>query len=128
VQDAITSTFDGKLGPLPLAIGVTGHRDLRDQDVEGLSASVRSIFKSLQGKGDQPHPPCGEAYCYTPLVLFSFLAEGADRLVARVALDCGACLVPVLPMPTEEYAKDFPNTVEEFHALLALQEGTCDRT
>jgi hypothetical protein len=35
------------------------------------------------------------------------LAEGADRLVARVALAQGARLIAPLPMPREEYARDF---------------------
>jgi len=111
------STSDLELGLLPLTIGITGHRDLREQDLEGLRASVRSIFHSIQGTADQQQTPYGALYRSTPLVLLSSLAEGADRLVAHVALECGASLVPVLPMPPEEYVQDFPDTVAEFHEL-----------
>ena len=34
--------------PLPLAIGVTGHRDLREVDRLALEKQVRSIFDDLQ--------------------------------------------------------------------------------
>src|SRR5262249_56005815 len=59
----------------------------------------------------------------TPIVVLSALAEGADRLVARVALAHGAYLIAPLPMPLEEYRRDFepglkPGNVAEFDALL----------
>ena len=37
----------------------------------------------------------------------SALADGADRLAARAALKCGVELQVVLPMPAQEYKKDF---------------------
>ena len=58
---------------LPLVIGVTGHRDLCQQDVAALEDAVRNCLRELRGI-------CPN----TPFVLLSPLAEGADRLVARV--------------------------------------------
>ena len=60
----------------------------------------------------------------TPIIVLSSLAEGADRLVARVALAHGARLVAPMPMPIEEYRRDFepglkPGNAAEFDALLA---------
>ena len=81
---------------LPLVIGVTGHRDLRVQDIPELEAAVRNVLAEL-------HAMCPK----TPLVLLSPLAEGADRLVARVALADGATLVAPLPLARAEYEKDF---------------------
>src|SRR5262249_24623274 len=49
----------------------------------------------------------------TPLIVLSSLAEGADRLVARVALAHGARLVAPLPMPVEEYRRDFEPGLKE---------------
>jgi hypothetical protein len=89
-------------------IGVTGHRDLRPEDVPALESRVREILVGLQVR-----------YRATPLVLLSALAEGADRLVARVALELGYRLIVPLPMPPEEYRRDFPETAAEFDALLA---------
>src|SRR4029450_8891619 len=101
---------------LPLVIGVTGHRDVRDQDIPVLEREVGAIISALQH--DYLH---GDAE--TPLIVLSSLAEGADRLVARVALAHGAQLIAPMPMPIEEYRRDFepglkPGNAAEFEALL----------
>jgi len=94
---------------LPLIIGVTGHRDLRADDVPRLEKLVRQIIEEF--KSDLPQ---------TPLVMLSALAEGGDRLVARVALELGVRLIVPLPMPRNIYETDFatPNSKAEFAELL----------
>ena len=94
---------------LPLVIGVTGHRDLRAEDVAKLERLVRRIIEEF--KSDLPN---------TPLTLLSALADGADRLVARVALDLGVRLIVPLPMRREIYETDFstPGSKAEFAELL----------
>lgn len=96
----------------PFVVGVTGHRDLRAEDVPRLEHRVRHIFERLRER----HP-------FTPFLVLSPLAEGADQLVARVALlpEIGARLVVPLPMPAELYEKDFetPEALEDFQALRA---------
>ncbi len=96
---------------LPLVIGVTGHIDLLDSQShrEALEHSVRSIFSDFR-----------MTYPRTPLVLLSPLAEGADRLVARVALEKGLRLVVPLPMPQALYEADFKTaeSKEEFRQFL----------
>jgi hypothetical protein len=102
---------------LPLVIGVTGHRDLRDQDLPRLETEIAGIIAGLRRdylKGDSE----------TPIIVLSALAEGADRLVARVAIANGAHLIAPLPLPLEEYRRDFepglkPGNTAEFDALLA---------
>jgi hypothetical protein len=98
----------GTLGPLPIVVGVTGHRDLRSQDVPLLEERVRGIFQELQSR-----------YPSTPIVALSPLAEGADRLCARVALGCGVRLVVPLPFPRSIYELDFTTAEsrEEFASL-----------
>jgi hypothetical protein len=95
---------------LPLVVGVTGHRDLEPDDTAEIEQRVRDFFAALE-----------RAYPHTPIVLLSSLAEGADRLVARTALDCGAQLYVVLPMQVALYEQDFSSTQsrEEFRALMA---------
>lgn len=91
-------------------IGITGHRDLRAQDHDALQASLRSIFDDLL-----------RTYPNTPLLIVSALAEGADRLAARVALEYGAELICPLPFAKELYVQDCstPESRVEFDELLA---------
>jgi hypothetical protein len=97
-------------GPLPLVIGVTGHRDLRPDDIPYLEASVEKIFSELQ-----------EKYPSTPLTIITGLAEGSDRLVARTALSLGMTLIVPLPLSLNEYRKDFltESSQAEFEYLIA---------
>ena len=95
-------------GRLPIVIGVTGHRHLRDADLPVLRARVRELFDQLKRR----HPS-------TPLRVITALAAGADRLVAGVALEDGHELLVPLPLEPWDYERDFPESAAEFHALLA---------
>jgi hypothetical protein len=104
-------------GLIPLVIGVTGHRDLREEDRPALTESLRRLFHRLatpqdpqlarrrrrSGRANRGHGLRSP----TPLLLLTPLAEGADRLVAHVALEFGARLVVPLPVPRAEYEQDF---------------------
>ncbi len=104
---------DKRIFPLPLVIGVTGHRDLRQEDCKALETQVRNIIVELKSR-------CPA----TPLLLLSPLAEGADRLVARVALEKGVRLVVPLPIPRALYVQDFESGAsrDEFNDLLQQAE------
>ena len=55
----------------------------------------------------------------TPVRVMVGMAEGADLLVARAALDRNLGVDAVLPMPLDDYAADFsPAALRELHALL----------
>lgn len=95
-------------GRLPIVIGVTGHRHLRDADLPILRQSVRELFDLLRRR-----------YPSTPLRVITALAAGADRLVAEVALEGGHELLVPLPLEPKEYERDFPESAGEFHSLLA---------
>lgn len=108
-EESSATPAGSRKGPLPLVLGVTGHRDLRKEDEEPLKKQLRVIFTELAA--GSPH---------TPLQLISGLAEGADRLAAQVALECGVGLIACLPMEKTAYLDDFPATDSrrEFQALL----------
>jgi hypothetical protein len=108
------ATVGSRLGPLALVIGITGHRDLRAEDREALEGQVRAVFDDLRSR-----------YRDTPLILLSPLAEGADRLAARVALACDVRLIVPLPLPRTLYAIDFdtPASLTEFNEILQRAEG-----
>lgn len=99
---------------LPLIVAVTGHRDLNRDEIAVVTERVQSLFATLH-----------EKYPHTPVLLLSSLAEGADRLVARIAMDCGAELYAVLPMPRDTYEKDFasPESLQEFRELMDRRSG-----
>jgi len=92
-----------------LSIGVTGHRDLLDEEKPVLESRVRAFFDDL-----------AQRYPRLELQLLSPLAAGGDQLVARIAVEMGISLVAVLPMWLEEYEKDFTGADElkAFHRLL----------
>jgi len=91
--------------PLPLVVGVTGHRDLRQKDIGALKAALNGIFDRLKKDYQTTVGP-------TPIIVLSSLAEGADQLVASVAVECGAQLIAPMPMPIEEYRHDFEPGIE----------------
>jgi hypothetical protein len=117
--------FDRAQVLAPLVIGVSGHRDIREEDRHHLESKVKEILLKLR-----------EDYSETPLVLISPLAEGADRLAAKVAIapHMGVRLIVPLPMPIDLYEQDFESLAvietplgtvavdsssrEEFRALL----------
>ncbi len=101
---------------IPIVVGVTGHRDLREEDIPELEKNVEAIFKEIRHKYK-------DKYQRLPIKILSPLAEGADRLVARVGLHTGHAevkLTAIVPMPKEEYEKDFDTvgSKREFADLL----------
>jgi hypothetical protein len=101
---------------LPIIVTVSGHRDLRPLDEAALRDAVRLIFKNL-----------GERYPTTPLILLTPLAVGADRLVARVAIELGIRFRVPMPLPEAEYRRDFsPAENAEFDELINA-EGAGER-
>lgn len=94
---------------IPIIIGVTGHRNLREDAVPLLMCRVEERLRELQSM-----------FSNSPLYLISPLAEGADRIVAKTAVSLGIQLVVPLPLPQEEYEKDFAsdNSKQEFRELL----------
>lgn len=103
------STFLAREG-IPIIFGVTGHRDIPDEDVSILHAVVQDYFASLV-----------EQYPNSQVIFLSALAEGADRIAARAAMDAGCRLGVFLPFAVDEYLNDFESEVskQEFQLLLS---------
>lgn len=117
---------------IPIVVGVTGHRDLREEDIPELEKKVEAIFKEIKHKYKPLIKTCRgkdkDKYQCPPITILSPLAEGADRLVAEVGLHAGhpeVKLIAILPMPKEEYEKDF-GTAESKRAFADLLEKTED--
>jgi hypothetical protein len=90
--------------------GVSGHRDLVRTDLPALGKQLRDVFDRFMS-----------VYRGAEFQLLTPLAEGADRAAAEVALAVGIPLVVPMPMPREEYERDFANadSLADFRRLLA---------
>lgn len=80
------------MSPLPLLLGVTGHRDIHPDDIGVARDVAQGLIVQLRTR-----------YPHTPLVVLSALAEGSDQLVAHVAQANGAQVVCLLPMLVDAY-------------------------
>lgn len=94
---------------IPIILGITGHRDIPKEDYEPLKKKIKGIIDELKKK-----------YPSTPLIFLTPLAEGADRIAAMAAKKNGIEYIVPLPMPIEEYKKDFndESSLREFDELL----------
>lgn len=91
-------------------LGVTGHRDLTPS--ARLTAAVEAVLSEARGLA---------ASRDERLALISPLAEGADRLAARLALAAGGVeLHALLPLTPDDYRRDFATAASrrEFADLL----------
>ena len=96
-------------------IGVTGHRDVDSSEYEAVTRAAENAFSQI--KGLLPN---------TPISLITGMADGADRILAQVALKFGFEVEAVLPMPMEYYRKDFePESLAELEAVLEESAVSC---
>ena len=85
-----------------LIFAISGHRWLAD--IVTVTERCIPIFNTSRQKG----------------TLLTGLAEGADQLIAEIALDSDWRVEAILPMPLAEYEKDFtkPDALFHFRELL----------
>ena len=97
-------------------IAVTGHRDLRPQDLEALRLEAKTVLAGIRNGMPEAH-----------LLVLSGLAEGADQLVSEVAVEEGLALAAALPMPLDIYRVQMSEEAQEkLDKLLALSKVTID--
>ena len=97
----------------PIVIGITGHRELREQDIPRLRQTVKEQLQAVVLK-------CPNS----PVKLLTSLAEGADQLCAEIALELNIGLIVALPMEIAEYKLDFHSgALLNFEKLIAQAES-----
>jgi hypothetical protein len=115
-----------------LRVGITGKRELTPQQETLLTDRLRHVLELVRDEVARlaGEPAAVAAYATagaTPrLRILSPLAEGSDRLAARVAVQCGYTLHVPMPFEQAEYEQDFradpqrdkPDTTSQFTALL----------
>lgn len=96
-------------GCVPIVLATTGHRVIPKEDEAILCKTINCELNFI-----------AKSNPYSPCVLISALAEGADRLVANCALNLGWQLYAVLPLPQCDYETDFHDSesVAEFREIL----------
>lgn len=105
---------------IPITIAITGHRDVRIDEV----TSIKRVFGNWLEELSKEYPN-------TPIRFLSGMAEGADRIAADAFLETREKLknnghssakywefIAVLPMATDVYQEDFPNSLNQFFELL----------
>jgi len=100
--------MDKYTGILKFVIGVTGHRDCLDLTLPVVEENLITQLHQIN-----------ETFSFVPVELVSGLAEGADILAAKIALEQGISVHAILPMPLDEYKKDFTKSgLESLEALI----------
>ena len=79
---------------IPITLGITGHRDIVEQDLKRASACIEAVITHFRGR-----------FPSTPLLLLSSLAQGADCIAAKVALDAdpNVYLQVIYPFELDQY-------------------------
>src|SRR6266566_1476448 len=110
---------------LTLRIGVTGHRpgmQLPTESFARVRSQVQDVLKNASGVLAKAHQQFQAKYssASTQVRIISSLAEGADRIVAEVALAFGFGLEVILPFDRAAYEADFSGeeSRREFGELL----------
>jgi hypothetical protein len=94
---------------LPLAIGITGHRDV-PADAQ---PRLRALFGDVLARYRKDYPS-------TPLLVLTGLAAGADTFAAEEAIARNVPVMACLPMEARDYEADFtPEQSERFRRVLA---------
>lgn len=93
---------------LPLVLGVVGHRDVSPEAETPLRRQFAAALADLQ----REHP-------YTPLLVLTALAAGADMLAAEEALERGIPVMACLPVEAERYEQTFsPADCKRFERII----------
>lgn len=112
--DAMQAWFGGRI---PIVVGTVGHRDLSTTD-KAMVKAVRKECRLLRRR-----------YRDSPFLVLSGLAEGADRLIAGIAMEeLGATLIAVLPFPAADFCADFKTDAsrQEFLSFIGRSAATFD--
>ena len=82
---------------IPIVVGVTGHRNLVEEDIPAIKNCVKEALTEIRSQCNHD----------TPVIMLNAFAEGADILCAEVAFAMGIDVYALLPCPLERYVKSF---------------------
>lgn len=119
---------------IALQVGVFGHRDLSGADADALLSRAAGLLRRIAAEvatfQDADQKSHRRAYLPDPprLRCIGGLGVGADRVLARAALNEGWRFCAALAFPRLEFESDFgPGAqLDEFHDLLANASAVCE--
>ena len=91
----------------PIVIGVTGHRNIVEEDKAEIKARVIDSLKEIRSLC---HGGDGGG---TPIVMLNAFAQGADMLCAEAAFELGIDVVAVLPRVEDLYINSFDDNTDK---------------
>jgi len=98
---------------IPIAVGVTGHRDIDTLQTDLISGIIAAELEELKKK-----------YSESEIIMLNSLAEGADLICAEAAIKLGIKMYAILPFDVEEYRTDFSSDwLERFDNALTKAES-----
>jgi DNA polymerase III delta prime subunit len=96
-----------------MRIGITGHIGLDPDDLPKIKQGITDVIAVIE-----------KQYPGRSLTVFSPMALGADRLVARMLLEKeGSGLIAVLPLPKDDYINDFGATDDHNLKTIGQKDG-----
>lgn len=97
-----------------MKVGITGHRFFNESRDPLFLEQVTATCLELESKSGQQKPS-----------LITGLAIGADLIVSKVALGLGWDLVGVIPVPLDDYLKDFESEFDRNQFLSIYYQCQC---
>lgn len=115
---------------LALRFGISGHRPkhLPAERLNDLKRELHDLFRGAAETAEKLHGDYREFFTgeKPSLRIVSSLAEGADRIAAHAAMECGFELQSILPFSRHDYRRDFQGAESqaEFDDLLRRASAT----
>ena len=115
--------------PFAFAVGITGHRKeaLPPDGLAAVEERLRHVLRSLADAAAVTHASNAEFFSAQPprLTFVSPLADGADQMGARIALELGFELHAILPFGRDEYRSDLGDAASREGLDELLGRATC---
>lgn len=91
-----------------IKVGVTGHRNLKKDELQHYKSDVRQQLKKLKSEDEN-------------IIVYSSLADGSDRLIVYEAMKLQIDFIVVMPMERDNYFDDFSDdSKKEFNKLFKM--------
>ncbi len=97
------SKKDDVTDQIPVIVGVTGHRNIVEEDKPEIKKQVKESLTKIKELCENKKKGGVE----TPVIMLNAFAQGADMLCAEAAFEMGIKVYAVLPCPVEKYKQSF---------------------